>query len=203
MTESARPALPVQERSRETRRRILEAAVTCLAEEGYSAATTSRIQQMAGVSRGSLLHQFPSREDLLVAAVQDLARRREGGIAEPEPGAPAGDIDSAVGLMWESFQGPLFRAAMQLWVASPHSTELTAALKPRERELGRRIREVIAEVFGPEHAAHPDFESLVTVINTSMRGVAMTYLFDPRPANDEPLLAVWRSIAHRILDASA
>ncbi|WP_369214020.1 TetR/AcrR family transcriptional regulator [Streptomyces flavofungini] len=64
MAASHSAPLPVQERSRNTRGRIPAAAVTCLAEDGYTATTTPRIQERAGVSRGSMLHQFPSRDAL-------------------------------------------------------------------------------------------------------------------------------------------
>lgn len=199
MTSSTSGSLPVQERAWDTRRRILAAAVRCLAEEGFAATTTSRILELAEVSRGSLLHQFPTREALLVAAVQDLASRREGGLHVEELETDDGDVDRAIEVMWASFQGPLFRAAMQLWAAAPHSPELAAALAPRERELGHRIREAIVRTFGPTLAAHPGFGDVVLVINTSMRGVAATYLFEARDPAAESMLPIWKSTARRLL----
>ena len=55
-----------------TRERIVAAAVQSLVEDGYAATTTLRVQHRAGVSRGALLHHFPRREDLYVAAVHQL-----------------------------------------------------------------------------------------------------------------------------------
>jgi len=64
--------------------------VACLVESGYSGATTLQIQARAGVSRGRLLHHFPSRDELLVAASRHLATERLrataariGGLARP------------------------------------------------------------------------------------------------------------------------
>ena len=65
-----------EERTATSRARILEAAVACLVESGYAGATTLRIQARAGVSRGRLLHHFPSRDQLLVAASHHLATER-------------------------------------------------------------------------------------------------------------------------------
>jgi AcrR family transcriptional regulator len=194
--------LPVQARAWDTRERILAAAVTCLADEGYSATTTSRIQEIAGVSRGSILHQFPSREDLLIAAVQHLAAQRDGGLELDEDSLDVGgDIDRAIDVMWSMFHGALFRAALQLWVASSHNTALAAALGPRERELGRRNRARIQRLFGPQHTAHPRFADLISLLHNSMRGVALTYAFAPRDAATDPHLDVWRRTAHHMLDA--
>ena len=49
------------ERTADSRLLILDAAVACLVEEGYAGASTLAVQARAGVSRGRLLHHFPSR----------------------------------------------------------------------------------------------------------------------------------------------
>lgn len=200
MATSASVQLPVQKRAWDTRERILAAAVDCLAEEGYVATTTSRIQERAGVSRGSLLHQFPARDDLLIAAVHHLAQQRTAEI--PADAAHGVTIDVAIETVWATFHGPLFRASFQLWVAAEHNPELAAALRPGEHELGRRIRAAIAELFGPEHAAHPGFGDMVQLLLSSMRGVALTYTFQPRDHDHDPNLALWKGLAHRTLEAS-
>ena len=130
--------------------RILEAAVACLAEEGYAAATTSRIQERAGVSRGSLLHQFPAKDDLLIAAVQHLATARTTYL-DSQAERTAGDLDAAI----ERALGRpcTARCSRPPWSSgSPPRTTPTwrAALAPREHELGRSIRTAIAEMFGAE-----------------------------------------------------
>ncbi|MFD5224514.1 TetR/AcrR family transcriptional regulator [Microbacterium sp. NPDC058342] len=198
---SGQAALPVQKRAWDTRERILDAAVTCLAEHGYAATTTSRIQERAGVSRGSLLHQFPARDDLLIAAVQHLAQQWTNSSPAEEGGGQV-SIDEAVEILWASFQGTLFRAALQLWAAADHRPELAAALRPRERELGMRIRAVIAERFGPECAAHPLFEDLTRTLLSSMRGVALTHTFQARDHERDPNLPGWKRLAHHVLESS-
>nr|QQZ51310.1 TetR/AcrR family transcriptional regulator [Phenylobacterium glaciei] len=51
------------------RARLIDAAVDCLNRLGYSATTLSTIAEAAGVSRGGMLHQFPSKVDLMLAVV--------------------------------------------------------------------------------------------------------------------------------------
>src|SRR4051794_23090445 len=84
------------QRTSDSRTRILDAAVSALVEGGYSAATTLTIQARAGVSRGRLLHHFPSRDLLLVAAAQHLAVKRvrdtEDRLAELLDGSPSADL---------------------------------------------------------------------------------------------------------------
>jgi AcrR family transcriptional regulator len=57
---------PKQERSRETRERILQAAAQVFAEHGYSAGTTNRIAEAADLSIGSLYQYFPNKDSILV-----------------------------------------------------------------------------------------------------------------------------------------
>jgi len=68
--------VPQEERSRVMRERLLDAAVECLIECGYSGTSTTLVSERAGVSRGAQLHHFPSRADLLVAAVEHVAQAR-------------------------------------------------------------------------------------------------------------------------------
>jgi AcrR family transcriptional regulator len=192
------PALPVQKRAWDTRTRILEAAVACLAEEGYAEATTSRIQARAGVSRGSLLHQFPSKDDLLIAAVHHLAAARTADLEE-QGRRTAGDVDAAVETLWDTLHGPLFAATLELWIAAKNNPELAAVLSPREHELGRAIRGVVAKLFGPELASRPGFPDLMSLLLSSMRGVALTYTFERRDHRKDPHLALWKRMARTAL----
>ena len=49
------------EKSAMTRWSILEATIQCLLELGYANTTTALIANYAGVSRGAMMHHFPSR----------------------------------------------------------------------------------------------------------------------------------------------
>lgn len=58
------------DRSADTRRRLIEATVSCLNAGGYAGTSTEAVLKQAGVSRGALLHHFPTRADLMVAVVR-------------------------------------------------------------------------------------------------------------------------------------
>ena len=196
------------QRSQDSRAQILDAAVVCLIEGGYSGATTLTIQGEAGVSRGRLLHHFPSRDRLLVAAAQHLAVKRvadterritrllDGG---PVPVGPWERCDRVIELLWESFTEPHFWAALELWTAARSNAEIAEALRPEERRLGAAIRASMARMFGDELAARPRFKQLRDVLMTSMRGTAMTYTFDPRDPASDAMLAQWKDLARALL----
>ncbi|MYQ33922.1 TetR/AcrR family transcriptional regulator [Streptomyces sp. SID4956] len=188
-------------RSRVTQQHILDSAVRVLIESGYSGASTLTIQQRAGVSRGRLLHQFPHRDALLVAAVQHIAEARVAdtrGLTD-WPAAPRLRVEAAVDAMWSTYHQGYFWAATELWLAARHNRHLADALAPKEHALGSAIRAAIDEMFGPGLTAHPHYPALRELLNTSMRGVALTYSFDPRDHLEEAALTTWKALAAREL----
>ena len=60
------------QKSAMTRERILEAVVDCFITEGYTHVTTAKVAKSAGVSRGAMLHHFPSKTELIRATVEYL-----------------------------------------------------------------------------------------------------------------------------------
>jgi AcrR family transcriptional regulator len=204
---SPAPRAPIGRREARTatsRARILDAAVACLVESGYAGATTLRIQARAGVSRGRLLHHFPSRDQLLVAASRHLATERlrrtseridrlAGGLSGAER------LDRAIELMWETFSEPHFWAAVELWTAARTNEELRAALLPEEREIGAAIRAGMDRFYGPELVAHPRYPQVRDLLFTSMRGVGLAYSLDHRDPRTEPHLELWKQVARTLL----
>ena len=60
------------QKSAMTRDRILDAAINCFITLGYTNVTTAKVASTAGVSRGAMLHHFPSKTELIQAAVEYL-----------------------------------------------------------------------------------------------------------------------------------
>ncbi|MFC4942484.1 TetR/AcrR family transcriptional regulator [Pseudonocardia sp. GCM10023141] len=193
-----------EERTATSKARILDAAVACLVESGYAGATTLRIQARAGVSRGRLLHHFPSRDLLLVAASRHLAIGRMTGsnkrISELGGLPPAERLDRVVEMMWETFSEPYFWAAVELWTAARTNRELRVSLLPEEREVGAAIRLGLDRNYGPDLVAHPRYPQVRDLIFTSMRGVGLTYALEHRDPRTDPHLVIWKDIARTLLD---
>ena len=129
-----------EERSAETRARLLDATLESLIEFGYARTSTTAVCARAGLSRGAQLHHFPTKADLVIAAVAHLARRRAEELRrEVVPGgSDAERLDRALDMIWTSFSGPLFSAALELWIAARSDAELRASLVRFERQVGPR-----------------------------------------------------------------
>src|SRR6202049_2837940 len=112
--------LTQDEKTAETRRRLLDSAILCLIDRGYANTTTSEIAERAGLSRGAQLYHFPRKEALLTSAVEHLFELKFGEMKEKvsrltnENDRRAMAIDS----LWETFNGRLATAWIELVVAS-------------------------------------------------------------------------------------
>ena len=203
--DAARGPRSRSERTADSRLLILDAAVACLVEDGFAGASTLAVQARAGISRGRLLHHFPSRAELLVAAAQHLSttqldevRRRAAALMDDEP-AGRERVDRAIDLMWATFQEPPFWAAIELWTAARTDPDLRSALRNEERRLRASIAAVADGIWGPEIVGSPLYADLTELLFTSMRGVALVYAFEDRSAATDPHLALWKRLAARML----
>ncbi|HSV70939.1 MAG TPA: TetR/AcrR family transcriptional regulator [Methylibium sp.] len=71
----AKPRRTQAQRTEDTRRKILDAAVELLASKGYAGLRTADVADAAGVSRGAQTHHFPSKDELVVAVVEHVFQR--------------------------------------------------------------------------------------------------------------------------------
>jgi len=126
----AAPRGPNAARRQATRLKILTSAVTSLSEAGYAQTSTVRVAQMAGVARGSLLHQFPTRVDLILAVADHAAWAQGEFIREGLAKAPAGRerYIASVDVTWAAFQRPESRALLEILVATRHDRDLAARI---------------------------------------------------------------------------
>lgn len=207
MSEHGRPLRRSRsERSADSRQLILDATLDCLLEYGYARTTTLTIQARAGISRGRLLHHFPSREGLLVAACQHLATTHlaelQSWVADKRVtrGSDADRVHWAIDMFWSTFEQRYFWGSVELWTAARTDARLRATLLPEERRLGAAIRRVIDALFAPALIEHPGYPDVRELLLTSMRGVALTYSFDQlRDRSLDPHLPMWRKLATSLL----
>src|SRR5689334_13960550 len=118
--ETARAPRTQQQRRDETRRALLDAAVESLIEVGFARTTTLEVQRRANVSRGALLHHFPSKSELLVAAIDHLAHMRAIQLKSLAAELPEGRArtEAVLELLWQCFSGAFFQVAMELRTAA-------------------------------------------------------------------------------------
>lgn len=172
-----------QERSAAMRKRLLDATVDCLVRYGYAGTTTTRVTELAGVTRGAQVHHFPTRADLVAAAVRHLATKRAELAFEKIDavrGAPD-PLDAALDLMWEVHQGPVLYATIEMWVAARTDLELREQLTAVEPQARGALLEFATAAFG-EHADNARFRYVMYTALDTVRGILLLGLSNPDTA---------------------
>ncbi|MFF8861541.1 TetR/AcrR family transcriptional regulator [Streptomyces sp. NPDC015139] len=189
---------PKQDRSRATRQRLLEAAVACLAEHGWAGSTVSVVAERAGVSRGAAQHHFPTREDLFTAAVEYVAEERSTALRALFPHGTTGDTRAVVTAVVDLYTGPLFRAALHLWVAASNEDQLRARVTELEARVGRETHRIAVDLLDADES-RPGVRETVQGFLDMARGLGLANLLTDDTTRRERVVAQWAALLEHAL----
>ncbi|HLL34987.1 TetR/AcrR family transcriptional regulator [Streptomyces sp. NPDC052773] len=191
--------VPKQDRSRATRQRLLAAAVACLAEHGWAGSTVSVVAERAGVSRGAAQHHFPTREDLFTAAVEYVAEERSHALRALFPEGAAGDRRAVVAALVDLYTGPLFRAALHLWVAASNEEQLRPRVTELEARVGRETHRIAVDLLGADES-RPGVRETVQGLLDMARGLGLANLLTDDAPRRERVVDQWAALIEGALD---
>jgi AcrR family transcriptional regulator len=179
---AARPQAlePKQERSRETRRRLLDAAVEELLENGYAGLTSGAVAQRVGVSRGAAQNHFPQRSTLIAEAIRHLGRQQTEALRRvlgATSAVGATRLVAALNVIFEQYSGGRFAAIIELSLAARRDPVLKEVIAAEERAIGRELSAVVGELFTVRPDAGEDrlAQRWATALST-VRGLALLKL---------------------------
>ncbi|AQT78464.1 TetR family transcriptional regulator [Mycolicibacterium litorale] len=167
------------ERTAAMRTRLLRATIECLVTYGYAGTTTPRIADLAGVTRGAQVHHFRSKEDLVVAAVEYLAQQRIQVAIRQNSGVwNDGDPVAAVlQFLWDSHQGDMFVATIELWVAARTDDVLAREVARVEPMVNSTLITALAQLL-PDHAARKQVRNALFTAMDALRGILVVGFVD-------------------------
>lgn len=147
-----------QTKSENMRSLILDAALDCFFELGYAGTTTEHVVQHAGVSRGAMLHHFPSRFDLIRGAVTHLNAKRLALFEREETriqrNAEHTRVKEGIDSYWKQLNSKLFVVFHELQVAARTDADLRKILIPAIAEFDARWLEMVERVFPDLSQSH-------------------------------------------------
>ncbi len=192
MSTPATTRIPQEERTRAMRQRLLDATVELLVERGWSGTSTTLVSQRAGVSRGAQLHHFPTKDDLVLAAVAHLSEVRAEELAEAARSLPHGRrrTRAVLEMLANHFTSPVFTAALELWVAARTDTNLLKALGPLEQRIGREIHRRTVELLDVDES-RPGARELVQATLDLVRGLGLANTLSDDAARRGRILDQW------------
>ena len=182
----------------------MDAAVRCLNTIGYAATSTVRVAAEAEVARGSLLHQFPTKVDLILAVAAHAALAQGEFIKAVLSQVPAGRerFIASVDASWAAMQQPEARALLEIIIATSHDPDLASRIadfaQRYDAGVSRGARR-LAESAGLQDDGDQAAEERRFVL-AALRGLAIETMLSGRAASPEPILARLKAGRARFYD---
>lgn len=200
----AAPRRTQAERSEATRKLLLEAAVKLIRGKGFSGLRTIDVSVLAGVSRGALMHHFPSKHALVVAVLNYVnettftqsTRRAQTARSSADP------IEGMIRDAQNFFFGDYFFIELAIGM----SDESTRRLKRDTQQFARQTRfsieaawlDTLVSSGIPKQLASDVLSLTLSVV----RGFSVRMLIEKDPEQFARLLEVWRNIIRQHIAAS-
>lgn len=183
------------ERAAQTRLKLLDAAVDSLIEMGYAATSTTEVARRAGVSRGAQTHHFPTKSELVVAAIEHVFTTQAHTFRTVFVELPDDQrtMAHAVDHLWEIVGGPAYSAILELIVAARTDHALSPVVQAVAASFQQTIEDLLAELF-PEASEHDIAADLLGFAFSLLQGAAISEMagfFGP----PERTIAMLRALA--------
>ncbi|MDB5481347.1 MAG: TetR/AcrR family transcriptional regulator [Caulobacteraceae bacterium] len=165
-----------QRKSVQTRITILEAAIDCLQKHGYGRTTTQLIAEMAGISRGAMLHHYATKQDLIASVIDYTVYKRMEhfleGIRALKDSARINEM-AGMEISWQSMLGREFAAYLELAIAARTDADLAAIFLPKARRFDKTELAEVIRAF-PEWADDPGGYALaMDYVHAALEGMVI------------------------------
>lgn len=174
-TASVTRRAPVQERSRQTVTRILDAAAAIADEQGVEAATTRAIADRAGVSYPSLYRFFPDREAILGELLERQCADLDARCIEAEQTWTITSVqellDNEIDLHVSYYRA--HPSTARIWMGGRTSPAVTAYVRTRMQTLAGRMHAILVETgIIP---ADTDSRAMLVLVEMADRMLELSY----------------------------
>ena len=186
------------ERSAGTQAALLRATIGCLADRGFDGTSTTEICRRAGVSRGAQLHHFPTKESLLIAALEHLCDQRHAefrGLVEGQSSRSM-RLDAAFDQLWKIASSDTLVAWIELTVASRTNPVLADHMRRVSLRLEDEAEATLHTLFGIPEGVRA--RAAVRMVLSLLDGLAFRAMLQDEAAAHEAL-AVFRALVEPFL----
>jgi AcrR family transcriptional regulator len=159
---------------------IIQVATRLFAHNGYRDASLASVAEGAGLTQPGLLHHFRSKQELLIAVLQDKERRDKAVVAEAIEAYP----DDVAHLL-EALVAHNAAARDDTWLYTVLSAEATSPSHPAHGFFAARytrVRNALRRSIAKQSATSltdAEIRALASVIIATMDGLQVQWLIDP------------------------
>lgn len=136
-----------------TRTRALEAAVDLVGTEGSRALTHARVDERAGIPRGSTSNYFRTRATLLRAVIDWIVEQELAEVDAAITAASAADLVDALCGLFDYVTGPnrtMTSARLILFMEASHNPALREAVSRGRSSMESSVGAVLARLGAPD-----------------------------------------------------
>jgi len=190
------------ERSAETREKVLQAVIDCIAEEGLPNASAIRIAERAGVTWGAIAHQFGDKESLLLAVVErnmEVIERELAEAAAARDLSPQERVSLLIDHSWRHINQPSSVAFTELVLYGRSHPQGTIRRRQAEMMLAS-TRKIWLELFGDLKLDPRKLATARTLASAAMLGMSIQRLLEPIPPRFGKELEALKQVIAEILE---
>jgi AcrR family transcriptional regulator len=174
------------------RARLRAATEQLIAEVGVDAASAAAIALRCGVSRGAMLHHYPTRDELIIdtaAHFWERARDTVGDLAE-DVGSGRTDVATFIGRLYEDvFRANALVTMLDLMVSGRSETKIGEAVNGILSELFASYENLGARAFKSSGLPPERIHVIITLIVSTLRGLRIQDNIHPDEARVRGVLA--------------
>jgi AcrR family transcriptional regulator len=137
------------------------------------------VAERAGVSRGAMLHHYPTKVHLMAATVYATYESDISAYQSVLTSGLEGDVllDALVDVAWSCFKSPGGIAQTEVWMATRSDADLAAAVIPIHAKITRRSAVGLKVVLGGKITDNkPNIEQILTYLVSALRGLALEHV---------------------------
>lgn len=195
-TKSRRVRRTQQERSSETREKLLQSTIEVLIERGYNGLSLAQVHEQAGLSSGARVHHYRTKADLVIAATAFAYEKAiEAGRHLAEKSFVGSD--PLAGFIADSrtiyFDWP-FIVALEILVPARTDPTLAAKIKPIMERYRNTTNETWRAVFCNAGFSPKQADRIINLTLNLIRGMAINSVWQSDPQHYEEILADWRGL---------
>jgi AcrR family transcriptional regulator len=192
------------ERSETTRKQLLDAATKLIRQKGFGGLRTIEVARIAGVSRGALMHHFPSKHALVVAVLTYVnevtfaqsTRRAQLARSSSDP------IAEIIKDAQDFFLGDYFFIELAIAMSDDSTRRLRRETHQFTRQTRFSIEAAWLDTLVSSGIPRQLASDILSLTMSAVRGFSVRLLIENDPEQFTRLMNVWRGIIHQHLAAS-
>ena len=187
-----------EEKAAATRRRFLDATFSALVELGYHGTSTVVVCERAGLAPGTMLHHFPNKQALVLAALEDVLLRRAREFGEVLLKTDTNNLGELIRRFWEALKGPTFLAWLELAMAARTDPVLGAEFREVMGRFDDVVRSVAESSLPRGFSGEEDLHVFISLAFSTLNGLALDTL-QLTPAEIETKVELLERWANKVM----